>query len=131
MSNVFTLDSMREEVEREFAPVTIDLGKGSVVLRHVLRIPKLRRDEVFGLITELETIGNSVDEESDEPQQESFEDTDKMGDIALRLIGLVADDDKLGEVLVSQLEDDLALTLKVFEAWMSATQPGEADSSPA
>ncbi|QGJ90174.1 tail assembly chaperone [Mycobacterium phage SheaKeira] len=124
MGNVFTLDSVREEVEREFAPVTVDMAEGSVVLRNVLRVPKLRRDKVFKLIDDLEAA--TKDEKGKEIAIESLgmEHMEKTAGIAVELIRLVCDSDKLGEILCGILEDDVALTLAVFGKWMEVTQPG-------
>ncbi|QGJ88776.1 tail assembly chaperone [Mycobacterium phage Yecey3] len=129
MGNVFTLDSVREEVEKEFAPVTVDMAEGSVVLRNVLRVPKLRRDKVFKLIDELEAA--TKDEDGNEIAVEALgmEHMEKTAGIAVELIRLVSDSDKLGEILCTALEDDVALTLAVFGKWMEVTQPGEAERS--
>ncbi|QFG11538.1 tail assembly chaperone [Mycobacterium phage Maminiaina] len=129
MGNIFTLDSVREEVEREFAPVTVDMPEGSVVLRNVLRVPKLRRDKVFKLIDELEA---ATKDEAGKPipeDQLGMEHMERTAGIAVELIRLVADSDKLAEILCGILEDDVALTLAVFGKWMEVTQPGEAERS--
>ncbi|QGH78026.1 tail assembly chaperone [Mycobacterium phage LoneWolf] len=129
MGNVFTLDSVREEVEREFAPVTVDMAEGSVVLRNVLRVPKLRRDKVFKLIDELEAATKDEDGKEIPAESLGMEHMEKTAGIAVELIRLVADSDKLGEILCTALEDDVALTLAVFGKWMEVTQPGEAERS--
>ncbi|AAN01778.1 tail assembly chaperone [Mycobacterium phage SoYo] len=132
MSNVFTLDSFREEADREFAPVKLELGgDDAVVLRNVLRIQKTRREEVFQLLEKLDSIAKDDEGKQREEDDLDASEMEAMGDIALRMIELVADNDALGSRLVDELRDDLALTLKVFEAWMNATQPGEAERSPA
>ncbi|UAJ16534.1 tail assembly chaperone [Mycobacterium phage LarryKay] len=125
MSNVFTLDSFREEADREFAPVKLELGgDDAVVLRNVLRIQKTRREEVFQLLEKLDSIAKDDEGKQREEDDLDASEMEAMGDIALRMIELVADNDALGSRLVDELRDDLALTLKVFEAWMNATQPG-------
>ncbi|QFG12523.1 tail assembly chaperone [Mycobacterium phage Toaka] len=129
MGNVFTLDSVREEVEKEFAPVTVDMAEGSVVLRNVLRVPKLRRDKVFKLIDELESATKDEDGKEIAPEALGMEHMEKTAGIAVELIRLVSDSDKLGETLCTILEDDVALTLAVFGKWMEVTQPGEAERS--
>jgi hypothetical protein len=48
----------------------------------------------------------------------------------LRILPLVADSEKLGRQLVESIEEDLALTLRVFSRWMDGTQAGEAEGSP-
>jgi hypothetical protein len=121
-SSIFTLDNLRKEVEKEFAPFQIDVDGEKLTLRNLLRVPKNRRDEVYGLLDELSAV-----QESDEG---TLSVTEKSAQIALKIIPLVSDKEKLARTLVERIEDDLALTLRLFNVWMSATQPGEADSSP-
>lgn len=123
MSNVFTLDSMREEIEKEFAPCQINLADGKVVtLRNLLRVPKKNREEVYTLLDELAEAQKSDEDES----TGSLLATEKSAQIALKIFPLVADSEKLGRQLVESIEEDLALTLRVFSAWMEGTQAGEA-----
>lgn len=120
MGNIFTLDSMREEIEREFAPCVIDLGGGdTVTLQNILRLPKKLRETVFKL---LDDMNDDTDEDT------GLAATEKSAEIALKILPLVADSEKLGKQLVAAIEDDLALTLRVFSNWMEGTQVGEAES---
>lgn len=122
MGNIFTLESMREEIEREFAPFQIDLGDDKVVtLRNVLRLPKKDRDVVYRLLDEL-----SSDSESD--SETGLSSTERSAEVALKIFPLVAESEKAGRQLVESLGDDLALTLRVFSAWMKGAQVGEAES---
>ena len=114
--NVFTLDAMREEIEREFAPFQIEVDGEKLTLRNLLRVPKNRRDEVYGLLDEL-----SAAQESDEG---TLSVTEQSAQIALKIIPLVA------RTLVERIEDDLALTLRLFNVWMESTQPGNSEDSP-
>lgn len=120
MGNIFTLDSLREEVEREFAPVEITLSDGSTVtLRNLIRLPKKQREAALAKLKELDAA------------EESDEETDKFGAVAeaaLEILALVADD---GKGLVKELDGDVGLTMKVLSVWMGASQPGEAQPSPA
>ncbi|AIS73697.1 tail assembly chaperone [Mycobacterium phage Panamaxus] len=127
MANVFTLDSFREEVEKEFAPVKIEVdAETSVVLRNLLRVPRASREEIFGLLEQMDKMSEGKKED-----EMTVEELEATAGIALKMVELVADSPAGGRKLVAQLEDDLALTLKVFEAWMEATNPGEAQRSPA
>jgi hypothetical protein len=120
-NNIFTLDSMREEIEREFAPCQFELPEGKVVtLRNILRIPKSDREKVYTLLDELGDINKSEDTGGGLVQ------TEKSAEVALKILPLVADSEKLGRQLVEAIEEDLALTLRVFSAWMEGTQAGEA-----
>lgn len=124
MSNVFTLDSMREEIEKEFAPCQIALADGkTVTLRNLLRLPRKNREKVYTLLDEL---GEAQKVEGDDESNASLLATEKSAQIALQIIPLVADSEKLGLQLVQSIEEDLALTLRVFSAWMEGTQSGEA-----
>lgn len=125
MSNIFTLDSMREEIERQFAPCEIDLGGGNVVtLRNVLRLPKKDRDVVYALLDEL---GDTQKDDAGEDET-GLSGTEAAAEIALKIIPLVAENQRSGEQLVEAIGDDLALTLRVFSSWMNGSQAGEADS---
>lgn len=120
MSNIFTLDSFREEVEREFAPFQITVDDKVLTLRNVLRLPKKDREQVYALLKDMG---------SDDDDVSGLGATQKTASLALQIFPLVADDKKVAAALVAQIEDDLALTLKVFSAWMKASQVGEAEGS--
>lgn len=123
MGNIFTLDSMREEIEREFAPCVFQLSDGNaVMLQNVLRLPKKTRDAVFALLDELGEIQN--DEETT-----GLASTEKSAQVALKILPLVADSEKFGRQLVESIQEDLALTLRVFSTWMEGSQVGEAEDS--
>ena len=120
MSNIFTLDSMREEVEKEFAPFQMELEDGKVVtLRNLLLIPKKDRDIIYALLDELGELQKA--------EGSGLVNTEKSAQVALQIIPLVADSEKLGKQLVAAIEEDLALTLRVFSSWMGNDQ-GKADS---
>jgi hypothetical protein len=117
LSNSFTLDDLRAEVEREYAPLEITLSDGSTVtLKHLLRLPKKTRDKVVDTLKALET------KEGDDP------DVDVMVDAATQVLKLVADN---GTGLVKELDGDVTLVMRVLERWMQMSQPGEAAPSPA
>ena len=127
MSNVFNLDAMREDVEKSYAPFEIELSNGkTVVLRNILRVPKNRREEVYELLDELSALQKL---DTDESGDSGLMVTEKSARLALQIFPLVADDPELGLKLVKSIEDDLALTLRVFAAWMEGTQAGEAKGS--
>lgn len=123
MGNLFTLDSMREEIEREFSPCQFELPDGkTVTLRNLLRLPKGEREQVYGLLDDLAEV-------SKDGETAGLSATEKSAQIALKIIPLVADSKKRGDELVELIEEDLALTLRVFSVWMEATQAGEAEGS--
>ena len=117
MVNSFTLDDLRAEVEREYAPLEITLSDGSTVtLKHLLRLPKKTRDKVVDTLKTLET------KEGEEPE------VDEMVDAATSVLKMVSDH---GAALVKELDGDVTLIMRVLERWMASTQPGEAQPSPA
>jgi hypothetical protein len=116
MTNIFSLDDLREEVEREFAPVTIELSDGTeVTLRNLLRLPKGQRREVVSTLKVLEEVDGTDDS-----------DVEELLHAATSVLEIVADN---GKKLAKELDGDLAVTMKVLERWMEATQPGEAKRS--
>lgn len=122
MGNVFTLDALREEVEKEFAPVEIVLRDGTkVTLRNLLRLPKKDRDAVLGKLKVLESIDSSG-------ESEDVNELDLLATTAVEILVLVGD---YGHKLVEELGDDLSIILKVLNVWMDSSQPGEAEPSPA
>jgi hypothetical protein len=115
MSN-FTLDDLRAEVEREFAPVTITLSDGSTAtLKNLLRLPRKTRDKVVDMLKSLET------REDDDDQ-----DIDALVDTVTSVLKLVSDQ---GSALVKELDGDVTLTMRVLEKWMASTSVGEATPS--
>ena len=122
-NNVFTLDSMRQEIEKEFAPCQFELPDGkTVTLRNILRLPKTARESVYELLDEL------ADLQKDD-KNNGLSATEKSAAIALKILPLVADNEKRGDELVELIEEDLALTLRVFAVWMDGTSVGEPEGS--
>ena len=126
MGNIFTLDSMREEIEREYAPFQIEVDGKTLTLKNLLRVPRKDRDAVYALLDEMAEVQRHSDEDED---VSSLASTEKSAQLALKILPLVADKPALAEKLVEEIEDDLALTLRVFSSWMDKTQSGEADRS--
>lgn len=121
-SNVFTLDSLREEADKEFAPFKIPLSDGTyVVLRNLLRLNQKTRETVLEAVESL----NSKD---DDKEQSSFEAVAEMVATATKIIDLISDAN--GKKLVKEIDGDIALLIQIIKSWMSETQLGEADSSP-
>lgn len=116
MANVFKLDNIIAEVEKENPPVEIDLGTETVVLRNVMRLLETERAELKGLLKDLT------------PAEEGEEKDDLVVRIG-RIFKVVAADGK-GQLLIDTLGDDLGLVLKVFHLWEGAEDVGEASNSP-
>ena len=111
MSNIFSLDSLREEIEKEFAPLQLEIGTKTVTLSNLMRLPKKKRDTVMAELKRLEN--------------EDKEDIDVEA-LAIDILADVSDNPAL---IRKGLEDDVALSMKILNLWMTSTQSGEAESS--
>ena len=126
MSNTFTLDSVREEIENEFAPVVVDLSDGSqVTLRGLLRINKKSRERAMEALKALNGPGESASEGS--ATEQSFDSITRISDAVENLIREVAD---RPEPLIEALDGDVHVGLRLVNRWIDQTQPGEASASP-
>lgn len=124
MTNTFTLDNLRAEVEKQYAPVVIGLSDSTeVTLNNLLRLPRKTREAVLKLLHDVEDAGSNVDDD------ESTENIELLVDAASQILLLVSD--RFGPQLVKELDGDLTLTMKVLERWMEATRVGEAPRSDA
>lgn len=111
----FTLDELRAEVEREYAPMVITLSDGTdCTLKNLLRLPKRVRDQVVETLKVME------------PKDGEEQDVDATIDAAASVLKLVADH---GGKLVKELDGDVAMTMKILERWMASTSVGEATPS--
>ena len=123
MSNVFTLDSIREELEKQYEPIKVQLSDGSeAVLQNLLRMKKTQRDAVLEKLDELASLQQK--EEAGELSQ--VEVLTATSDVLELAVG----GDK-GKKLVKELDEDLLLAQEIVAKWQEATQPGEAENSPA
>lgn len=121
MSNMFTLDSIRQEADRSFRPVIIELSDGTeCVLSNLLRLPKGQRLQVTRLLKKLEHLEG---EDADNLEQD---DVDVFLETATEVLSIVADK---GKKLVAEIDGDLTVTMKVMEKWMESTSSGEASGS--
>ena len=70
MSNVFTLDALRQETIRRYAPTEVDLGDGETVeLKSLLRLREKDRKAVVAAIEEINAL-EIGDEDSEEAVEE-------------------------------------------------------------
>lgn len=126
MSNVFNLDSLREELDREFAPLTLTFGKEQVVLRNLMRISDTERKVVLKALEEVEALQPAEGEE----ESQSLEEVEALGKAVHTVLLNVTGDGK-GQKLVDYIGGDLMMSMKIMEQWTEATQPGEAENSSA
>ncbi|QXN73863.1 tail assembly chaperone [Mycobacterium phage Eaglepride] len=116
MSNVFTLDSLREEADKTFAPVKVELSDGThVTLRNLLRLAKNDRKKILAALEELRN-------DDKEGEGKTLDEIDKMVDSVTEILKLVAGRDSAK--LVKELDGDLGLLMGVLNNWLEATAPG-------
>lgn len=125
MSNSYSLDDLKRDLDREFAPLTIQVGDDSVVLRNLMRMNKKDRDAVIEALNELDKLDPEQDQEN-----MSVEEMATITSVLDTVFEKIAADGK-GKKLVAAIDGDLALSMRILEMWTEATQPGEAENSPA
>jgi hypothetical protein len=129
MSNVFTLDALREETIRRYSPTEVDLGDGdSVELKSILRLGEKDRKAVLDAIEEINDI-----EYDDEDEELVAEWADAVVDSCAKVFRVVASSPKK---LMSRLDhEDPAIRANLYTAvlsrWVGESQLGEAKPSPA
>lgn len=132
MSNIFTLDSLREETVRRYAPVVVELSDGSSVeLKSLLRLRKKDRDEVVEAL-------NALGEYEDDPEDDEDDAVRAWADVATEACGRIYKIIVKGSTkkLLADLDDDdptikANLYTALLNHWVSESQLGEAESSPA
>lgn len=129
MSNVFTLDALRQETIRRYAPTEVDLGDGDVVeLQSILRLREKDRKAVIAAIEELNAV--EYDEDDDDSV---IEWSESVVDACSKVFRLVCSSPKK---LITRLDhEDPTIKANLFTAvlsrWVGESQLGEAESSPA
>ena len=134
MSNVFDLDSLREELENKYAPLKFEADGETYVLQSLLRISKERRTRVLDAMKALRPE-DEEDSESDGKIDVDLSDDDLDEDAVMSavktiLASVVQGPDGRGRALVDLLGDDLLLHMRLLQKWQEVTQPGEAQDSP-
>lgn len=125
MSNVYSLAQLCEDLDKEFAPLKLEVDGEELVLRNLMRIHDSDRSAVLTALTDID-IANGDDDQ----KELSAEQVDAMS-AALRVIFSKVTANGKGDKLVEHIDQDLMLSMKILELWTEATQPGEAQSSPA
>lgn len=111
--STFTLDNLREQVEKKYAPVTIETGDGVFVIQNLLQLPQDAREKVAKEIDKLDS--------EDAGLQENL-------DVFTKVIEFATKDNK-GKKLLELLEYNSAMIIEVAQKWMEQTQLGEAEDS--
>ena len=131
MSNVFTLDALRDETIKRYEPVEILLSDdSSIELTSVLRLAKKDREAVLAAIEEINEIEDEFDEDDDEQVDRYAE---KVCESIEKVFKLIANKPKRLLVELDHEEPKIKVSLytAVLSRWMGETQLGEAESSPA
>lgn len=129
MSNAFTLDALRNETIRRYAPTTIDTGDGNVVeMKSMMRLKEKERKAVIDAIESI----NDVEFEDDD-EESIAEWSDSVVDACSRIFRLVCDSPK--KLLPKLDHEDPQIKANLYTAvltrWIGESQLGEAESSPA
>ncbi|ALK86998.1 tail assembly chaperone [Mycobacterium phage Pepe] len=121
MTNVFSLDTAREEADRKFgAPFPVEIDKDTTVhLRSVLRLNKSDREKVQKAVEVIQSVN-----EKNESDQESVteKDVDRFNAAIFEVLTLVAGKDS--KALLDALDGDYAVATLVLNAYMEASQMG-------
>lgn len=130
MSNTFTLDALRAETIRRYAPTEVDLGDGETVeLKSLLRLREKERKAVIDAIEDI----NKLDYDEDADEDAVAEWSEGVVAACTKIFRLITDGHKK---LVAGLEhEDPTIKANLFTAvlgrWVSESQLGEATPSPA
>lgn len=109
----FTLDDIRAEAERRYAPTVLELSDGSTcVLENILNLDDKVSNKVERALKELSATGEDDDK-----------DVAAIRESAITLLKLIGG--KNGEKLVDELGGNLARIMIVIEKWTSASQVGK------
>ncbi len=128
MTNTFTLDSLREETKKKYAPVVIGLSDDSEVeLLSLLRLKKTAREAVLETIEDLKLL-----REGDDDGDLTDEERDLLVESLSNIFRTVAE--SRADELIHALHDEdpdihLALMMQVLSLWLAGAQVGEARNS--
>lgn len=110
----FTVDSIREKANKEYASTEIELeDKSVVVLLNPLRLTKAKRKKLM-------SIQDTLDEDEEAKDQE---------DVLADAIRLIAESSDQADALLEEFGGDLASLATIFSLYTESTQAGEASAS--
>lgn len=112
MSNVFTLESLNDELNTKYGPFVFQAGKQKFELPPLLRLPDSERDLAINILKSAEVV-------------QERNDLDEVKEMLKDLLRVVVRDGK-GDALVEVLNNDLLSIQIIIEKWTEKTQPGEA-----
>lgn len=112
MSNVFTLQSLNDELETKYGPFVFEAGKQKFVFPPLLRLPDAERDRAIDILKSSEAV------------QETGS-LDEVKEMLSDLVRVVVRDGK-GQACLDVIDNDLLSIQILIEKWTEKTQPGEA-----
>ena len=125
MSNVFTLEALRNETIRRYAPTEVELDDGNVIeLASILRLGEKDRLAVVSVIEDINALeaGDSEDDES------VAEWAELVVDACAKIFKLITPAHK--KLIAGLDHDDPTIKANLYTAvltrWVSDTQVGEA-----
>jgi hypothetical protein len=126
VSNVFSLDSLREAARKKYEPVRFGLSDGSeVLLKSLFKLEKPKRQTVVDAIEQIKGL-DVEDDDEDAGLELLVEEISKIfnavADKPAKLLKDLDDPD---------LEIKVSLMTEVLNLWAKETQLGEAQNSPA
>jgi hypothetical protein len=129
MSNVFTLDALREETIRRYAPTEVDLGAGDVVeLKSILRLPKKDRLTVVDLFESIPEF----DEDEEDEEAVVAEWAEEVIEICSKILKIISSSPK--KLIAALDHEDVTIKANLFTAvlsnWVGESQVGEAQPLP-
>ena len=123
-----TLDFIKEEIDRRYAPFVVEgVAGGDVTLLPLLSLKSEHRKELLGMLDRVNKLQESSNDEN--TAKASSEEVSEMLDIFGRAVSLVAENDAAAERLHKALNYDTAAYTLVFTEYIEATQVGEAEPS--
>lgn len=126
MSNKLTLDDIKANIEKKYAPLVFEVNGQEYTLVSLMRVNRKVRDAVQD---RLESMGGKPDENGDISIDSSVNDEDKLIDSLQFILSSVTKDGR-GTQLVNALPKDILVLMEIMREWQEATQPGEASNSP-
>jgi len=112
MSNVFTLESLNDELNNKYGPFVFQAGKQKFELPPLLRLPDVERDRAIEILKSAEAV-------------QEKNDLDEVKEMLKELLRVVVRDGK-GDALIEAVNNDLLSIQILIEKWTEKTQPGEA-----
>lgn len=112
----FSLEQLKETVERNFAPVIIEAeGRDSFKLVNLLRLPEKKRERVMELLESLDS-------------DDSSEVASSVDNILTEVITIITAEDR-GKELIKLVGSDTATLTTLMNVYQEGSELGELDKS--